>query len=215
MAAYTMILRFSTLFFFLILSTGVSQAEPAVQFSWAVLADTATGLRPLDFSGSPELKTGTTLQIYLEQKPGAFIYLYLVDSSGDLTFIFPGDTEYYKATKPSERIFRIPPDTARFELMPPGGQEKLYLIASPARLTDLEYLTAAFLRKPDDKNLRAAVIKELKLLRRRHSSLSQKTETSVPVAGTIRSRGGDNGSFEATHVIADGFYSRILRIKHD
>ncbi|HER63521.1 MAG TPA: DUF4384 domain-containing protein [Desulfobacteraceae bacterium] len=215
MPAYTMILRILTAFLFLMSAASGSNAESAVQFSWAVLTDTATGLRPLDFSAPPKLKTGTTLQIYIEQKPGAFIYLYLIDSTGGLTFVFPGDTEYYNSAKPSDRIFRIPPDTARFELMPPGGQEKLYLLASPARLTGLENLTAAFLGKPDDKDLRAGVIRELKLLRRRHSSLSQKTETSVPVAGTIRSRGGDDGSFEAIHVKADGFYSRILRIDHD
>jgi hypothetical protein len=99
--------------------------------------------------------------------------------------------------------------------MPPDGQEKLYLLASPARLTGLEKLTATFLENPDNTNHRADVIKELKLLRRRHSSLAQKTETSVPVAGTIRSRGARTGSFEATQVNADGFYSRILRLNHE
>jgi hypothetical protein len=200
---------------FLFLSSMACRAEPAVQFSWAVLTDTATGLRPLDFSSTPKLKTGTTLQIYIEQKAGAFIYLYLVDSTGGLTYIFPGDAEHYNSVTPADQSIRIPPDSARFELMPPGGQERVYLLATPTRLTRLEDLTSSFLKKPEDTDRRADVLKELKLLRRRYSSLAQKTETSVPVAGTIRSRGGDEGSFEATQVNADGFYSRILRIDHE
>ena len=199
----------------LLILFSTSHAEPAVQFSWAVLRDTATGLQPLDFSTTPKLKSGTTLQIYIEQKTGAFIYLYLLDSTNGLTFIFPNDIKYYNSGQPSDQVFRIPPDSARFELMPPDGQEKLYLLASPKRLTKLEELTAMFLKQPGNTGRRADVIKELKLLRRQHSTLRQKTETSVPIAGTIRSRGVNTGSFEATQVNANGFYSKILRIDHD
>ena len=215
MSSLKLILQTLVTTLFLIAFTLSSHAEPLVQFSWAVLADTPTGLQPLDFSTTPKLKSGTTLQIYIEQKPGAFIYLYLVDSTGGLTFIFPGDTKYYNSVQPSDQVFRIPPDTARFELTPPDGQEKLYLLASPDRLTKLEKLTAAFLKQPDDTARRADVTKQLKLLRRQHSTLAQKTETSVPIAGTIRSRGADTGSLEATQVNANGFYSKILRIDHD
>jgi hypothetical protein len=215
MSSLKLILQTFVTILFLIAFTPTSHAEPLVQFSWAVLTDTSTGLQPLDFSTTPKLKSGTTLQIYIEQKPGAFIYLYLVDSTGGLTFIFPGDTKYYNSVQPSDQVFRIPPDTARFELTPPDGQEKLYLLASPDRLTKLEELTATFLKQPDDTARRADVTKELKLLRRQHSTLAQKTETSVPIAGTIRSRGADTGAFEATQVNANGFYSKILRIEHD
>lgn len=192
-----------------------SQAASSVEFSWAVLTDTATGVEPLKFSPTPTLKSGTTLQIYIEQKPGAFIYIYLIDSTGGLSFIFPGDPRHYDSTTPTERIVRIPPDTARFEIMPPEGQEKLYLIASPTTLEKLEKHTAAYLKNENDTKLRANVIKELKLLHRKYSSLAQKTETSVPVAGTIRTRGAANSSFDAVKVKANGVYSRILRINHE
>jgi len=190
-------------------------AEAPVQFSWAVLTDTDKGIRPLDFSTPQKLKTGTTIQIYIEQKPGVFIYLYLLDSSGGLDFLFPGDTDFYTTVSPTDRIFRIPADTDRFELTPPGGQEKLYLLASATRLVRLEELTASYLEQPDDPARKAEVIQELKVIRREHSDLAQTTETSVPVAGTIRSRGVLFDSFEATKVNAVDFYSRILRIDHD
>lgn len=210
-----LILRILFSFFLLITLVGSSWAGQSVQFSWAILKDTATGLQPLDFSTIPQLKSGTMLQIYIEQKPGAYIYIYLIDPSGSLTFIYPGDPKYYDAMSPTDKIVRIPPDAARFELMPPNGQEKLYLLASPSRLTKLEQLTTAFMKNDADKTRRADVIKELKLLHRQYSSLGQKTETSVPIAGTVRTRGEASSSFNAIQVNAEGFYSRILRINHE
>jgi len=199
----------------LLLFTGPLAARAQVSFSWAVLTDTEKGLRTIDFSTAPKLANGTTLQIYLEQKAGTYLYLYLVDSSGGLDFLFPGEPDYYKAVEPTDRIYRIPADTDRFELTPPGGQEKIYLLASPSRLSDLENLTAKYLAKPNDSARRAAVIQELKRLRRQHSKLARTTETSVPVAGTVRSRGSLFDAFEVTKVNAPGFYSRILRLDHD
>ena len=190
-------------------------AETPVQFSWAVLTDTDKGLRPIDFSTPPTLSNGTTIQFYIEQKPGTYIYLYLIDSSNNLEFLFPGEVNYYNTVTPAERVFRIPADTDRFELTPPGGQEKLYLLASSSRLEQLEKLTADFLADPKNPARKAPVLNELKRIRRQHSKLAQSTETSVPVAGTIRSRGVLFDSFEATKVNAPEFYAKILRINHE
>ncbi|MDH3328037.1 MAG: hypothetical protein OEM01_02270 [Desulfobulbaceae bacterium] len=43
---------------------------PIVQFSRAVLTDTPEGLQTLDLSTPKSLTGGTTLQIYIEWKPG-------------------------------------------------------------------------------------------------------------------------------------------------
>jgi len=190
-------------------------AETPVQFSWAVLTDTDKGPRPIDFSSPATLPNGTTMQFYIEQKPGTFIYIYLIDSTDNLEFLYPGEADYYNSVAPVERIFRIPADKDRFELTPPGGQEKLYILASSTRLIRLEKLTAVYVENPRDPVHKASVINELKQIRRQHSKLAQSTETSVPVAGTIRSRGIPFDSFEATKVNAADFYSKILRINHE
>ncbi|HBI15865.1 MAG TPA: hypothetical protein DDY20_10200 [Desulfobulbaceae bacterium] len=197
------------------LFSGPACAEPPVEFSWAVLTGTDEGLRPLDFTTPPKLKNGATIQIYLEQKPGVYLYLYLIDSSGEVAFLYPGEKDFYSKVAPSDRVFRLPTDTNRFELTPPSGQEKLYLLAGANRLDKLEKITAAFLDQPGHPLRKEEVVKELKRLRQEHSTLVQVTETSVPVAGTVRSRGVPSDSFEATKVNAVGFYSRILRIDHD
>lgn len=213
---YARVLFFAALLFCgMLLTSGPARAQAPVQFSWAVLTGTDGGLRPLDFTTPPKLKNGATIQIYLEQKPGVYLYLYLIDSSGEVAFLFPGEKDFYSKVAPADRVFRLPADTDQFELTPPGGQEKLYLLAAANRLGKLEEVTAAFLAQPDDPRRKEEVIKELKRLRQEHSTLAQTTETSVPVAGTIRSRGVLFDSFEATRVNAVDFYSRILRIDHD
>lgn len=186
-----------------------------VQFSWAVLADTPDGQRPLDFTKPEPLVDGTTLQIFLEQQPGVYLYVYLVDSSGELALIFPEGIDYYNETSPDDRIIRIPPGASRFEFTPPPGQEKLYLMASNDRLVKLEQLTAEYLENQADRRGRMAVMQEMKRIRRQHSKLSQVTETSVPVAGTVRSSVEMAETFNVTQVKANTFYSRILRISHE
>lgn len=199
----------------LALTTCPAGAQRPVQFSWAVLTGTDGGMRSLVFTTPPKLKNGATIQVYLEQKSGVYLYLYLIDSSGALAFLFPGEKDFYSKVVPTDRILRLPADQDHFELTPPSGQEKLYLLAAANRLAKLEEVTAAFLDQPDDPLSKEEVVKELKRLRQEHSTLAQATETSVPVAGTIRSRGVHGDSFEVNRVNAAGFYSRILRIDHD
>jgi len=201
--------------FFFVLNSGLLFAETPLQFSWAVLTDTPEGQKALDFTEPTILSHGATLQIYLEQKPGAYIYIYLIDSTGSLEFLFPGERNFYSSITPTDRIVMIPAKPNRFELTPPGGQEKLHLMASSSRLAGLEKLTAEYLKQPEDPRRQAAVIQEIKHLKRQHSKLAQTTETSVQVAGTVRSRGALFDSFEVTKVNAQGFYSRILRINHE
>jgi len=190
-------------------------AEEPVHFAWAVLADMPAETRTLDFTVPLSLPEGTTLQIYIEQQSGSYIYLYLLSSSGQLYFLFPEQTDYYSAHPPMEKKFWIPAKSDHFELVPPGGQEKLYLMASGHRLENLEKLTEKYMENRDDPEKKAAVLQELKKIRRQYSTLAQTTETSVPVAGTVRTRGDQDYSFEAIKVNATDFYSKVLRINHD
>ena len=109
----------------------------------------------------------------------------------------------------------IPDQENTFLVSPPAGTEKLYLLASPERLEKLENLVTSFIQAPDDIAARSAVLKEIKKLRRQHSALTQATETGVPIAGTIITRSLLPSRLQATQVATDGFYSRIIRIKHD
>lgn len=191
-----------------------ASAQDSVQFSWAILHDTPEGRRALDTSRPIELGNGATLQIYIEQQPRTFIYLYLLDSADNLTFLFPERADFY-STPPIGGTFWVPSEKEHFELVPPAGQERMYLLASASRLIDLEELTAKFIDRPDDPERKGAIIQELKKIRRSHSALARNTEMSVPVAGTVLTRGEQTATFDATKVSATDFYSKILRINHE
>lgn len=190
-------------------------AQEQVQFSWALLVDRAAGQQQaLDASMPISLASGSTLQVYIEQQPGTYVYLYLLDSAEELHFLFPEETNSYNSLPAKNKTYRIPPGTDRFTLVPPSGQEKLYLMASSTRLAKLEKLTAEYLAKPQATERKGAVIQEMKKIRRLHSRLAQITETSVPVAGTVRTR-DLQGDLTATRVSAMDFYSKIIRLNHE
>ncbi|THB73139.1 MAG: DUF4384 domain-containing protein [Desulfobulbaceae bacterium] len=204
--------------------TGIADlhADAPVEFKWALLMDTPTGLSAVDFSSTPEIAKGATLQLYLKPEPSTYLYLFLLDSSNVFTPIFPGSQNYYAHQDPGKEI-RIPAGENRFTIVPPPGQEKFYLLASPKRLVKLEKLIDDYLYQPDSINTQAELFKEVRLIRRAHSKFKQFTETGMPVSGTrreIRGQGatrgsGDRETFVATHVSAVGFYSRILRVNHE
>ena len=198
--------------------TTLHASNNKVSFSWALLVDKEHGQESADIKSSIEISGKSTLQFYFSREPGTFLYLFLLDSGGTLALIFPETPDHYVTSPPKAGTFRIPPNPDRFSTAPPPGQERLYLLASSSRLITLENLANDFAREPDSPKLKAAILQEMKKLRRKHSTLSQSPETSVPVAGTIRTRSatpGTENTFMVTRVSGVPFYSRTLRINHE
>lgn len=190
-------------------------AEQPIHFSWAVLTDTPDGQRAVDTSVPIVLENDSTLQVHIEQQPGVYIYLYLLDSTGELLFLYPQKTNHYLLNPPKADIVKVPAGSSRLTLVPPNGREKLYVLASASRLASLEELTEKYQGNPEDLSFRAAVIQEIKKIRRRYSKLTKTVETSVPIAGTIAMRGTKDTAIQVTQVNAIDFYSKILRIDHE
>ena len=198
--------------------TDLHARNSTVSFSWALLVDGDHGQTSADIKSSLSIGEKSTLQFYFSREEGTFLYLFLLDSGGSLALIFPETPDHYATSPPNAGTFRVPPDPDRFSTAPPPGQERLYLLASSTRLTTLEELAGDHSREPDDPRLKAAILQEMKKLRRKHSTLSQSPEASVPVAGTIRTRSatpGTKDTFMVTKVSGVQFYSRTLRINHE
>ncbi len=195
------------------------QASDEVGFRWAILQDTDTGLTALDFRSPPNLSKNTTIQIFLHPDLGTFLYVFLLDSSNEFTPIFPGEIDYYSTNQAGEKI-RVPMGDSRFTIVPPAGQEKFYLIASPARLVKVEKIMNAYFTNPNDSENQAKLYNEIRLLRRKHSKLTQFTEKGIPVSGTVRNLKRTRGpeqkeTFTASQVTGNGFYSKVLRVNHE
>ena len=200
---------------FLLLAGGKGHANGDVQFSWAIIGKTNDDDKSLDISSVLNLKAGDQLQIYIGQENGTFLYLFLLESTGTLVLLHPADILSYSTGEEVEQEVLIPDQHSAFTVAPPAGTEKLYLLASPKRLEKLESLVTAYSQSPDNVASNTAVMKEIKKLRRQHSKLKHATEIGVPIAGTVGTRSVKPTELRATQISANGFYSRIVRIKHD
>lgn len=171
--------------------------------------------RVLDFSASPVVRAGDQLQVYIEPLTRMHAYLFLFDSRRDLSLLHPPDPRSPPAQAGQGGV-TLPGDEQFFTIDEKTGEEQFFLLASAIRLSRLEDLTAAWLKKPGSAEAKARVLEEIKEQRRRHSSLTAAVEKGVPMAGTFQSRAiRPDVLGEATLVEASEFYARTLRLVHE
>ncbi len=207
-------LSLSALVVFVGISTSRTAAAADVSFRWAILADSTEGMRALDFSGSPIVFSGTALQLYIEHLNNCHIYLFLLDSSEQLTPLYPPQKGYYDYGFPRGPKL-VPPGSQSFTFVPPPGKETLLLVASAERLFQLEELTDIFNNDPSQRGQQKLLIDRIEQLiegREKKSRAAEDIETvtiKYNDGGTIRER-----RFEAVEVNINDVYGRKLIIDH-
>lgn len=186
-----------------------------VEFRWAIFADSSEGMRPLDFTGSPIVFSGTALQLYVEHLNNCHVYLYLLDSGDELTPIYPSEKSYYNYGFPRGPKL-VPPGDQSFTFVPPAGTETMLLIASVERLFQLEELTEIFVNNPGSKEQQQLLLDRINVLilngdekkskkaeRQKKATIKYKTDSGVK-----------ERKFIATEVDTKMFYGRKLMIDH-
>lgn len=194
--------------------SGRSASAADVSFRWAILADSTEGMRALDFSGSPIVFSGTALQLYIEHLNNCHVYLYLLDSSQQLTPIYPPQRGFYDYGFPRGPKL-VPPGNQSFTFVPPPGNETLLLVASVDRLFQLEELTEIFNEDPSQLGQQKLLIERVEQLiedREKESRAAEDIET-------VTIRYNDDGTiakrrFEAVEVDMRNLYGRKLVIDH-
>ena len=160
-----------------IFGTTTSSFADKISFRWAILADSTEGMRALDFSGSPIVFSGTALQLYIEHLNNCHVYLFLLDSSDNLTPIYPPQKGYYDYGFPRGPKL-VPPGDQSFTFVPPPGIETLLLVASADRLFQLEELTDIFNENPDQLGQQNLVLQEIEDMLAADGSESQAATSS-------------------------------------
>ena len=186
-----------------------------VEFRWAILADNGEKLEGLDFSeASPVVHSGTPLQIYLEHLNNCHIYLYLLDSSEDLTPLYPSEKGYYNYGFPRGPKY-IPPGTQSFTFVPPTGTETIFLIASVDRLFQVEKLTEEFLHNSGSLGQQKLLLQELEAIIEKRQKKSKHSEDIERVDRKIRTENGVvDVYFNGVEVDISDSYGRKLLIDH-
>lgn len=195
-------------------------SDEEILFRWAFVKNNSMHQdQMLDFSSIPVVKSGDEMRIVLEPLSNAYIYLYLYDSSKNLSVIFPDNFSQFDSKDYNGNVYYIP-DQGWFSLVDPTGKEHFYMLASSLRQERLEQLTLAYKLNPNAET-RAAVLSEIKSLRKKHSKLTAEAEVGLSIAGTIKTfRGpGQNAStadtIKPTEVRAKRFYGKTIRLKHE
>jgi hypothetical protein len=197
-----------------ILCTTTTSSAEKISFRWAILADSTEGMRALDFSGSPIVFSGTALQLYIEHLNNCHVYLFLLDSSDNLTPIYPPQKGYYDYGFPRGPKL-VPPGDQSFTFVPPPGIETLLLVASTDRLFQLEELTDIFNENPDQLGQQLLVLQEIEDMLAADDSEPKAAERLEKVKVKYSSGGSiKEKKFKAIKVKSSDFYGRKLLIDH-
>lgn len=191
------------------------KARDLLRFKWAFLVrDESGATRVVDFSEKVTVTRGDALQIYLEPVTNVYLYLYMFDAQKQLRCLFPASVDAYDKGPPPATGHLLPGDGKWYIMDAQKGTEKLFLLASAARLTGIEALTRKMAAAPDDAEVKSRLLDEIQIVRRAREDLTVPVEKGVPMAGTVVAvTRGPAG--EATLTEATGFYARTLRLEHE
>jgi len=201
------------------LPRGLSQggADSQIAFRWAFIHQSPNSENEvIDFAERPTVNSGDKLQIYLRPESEVYLYLFLYDTHKDLYLLFPESPDYYTSTKLEEGDIYIPGKFDWFEWDDSRGTERIYLLASSERLTDIEEKTKRYMNSNQDAKLKSQLYDAIVEMLKEKSNLTTPTEKPVAIAGTIRTRGsGTDMAGNAILVEAESFYSKTLRLRHE
>ena len=194
-------------------STAKAQApdDDNVNFVWAFEALVMEGnvTKQVSIKEDMTLKTGDQLKMFVELRKPCFVYVIHHGAQGEIQRLFPYDTQQFTTDYQTSKVYKIPPDDARFRVNEQVGRETFYLLASAQRLTDLEKLLETYAAAQPAEQAQAAttVLAEVRHLMKQ-SRASVQPGRPVPIAGNMR-RG-----VEGVEISAPNFYSKTFTIEH-
>ncbi|MBN1675594.1 MAG: DUF4384 domain-containing protein [Kiritimatiellae bacterium] len=188
-----------------------------LRFKWAFLCRDRSGAqRVLDFSGPASVHSGDAVQVFVQPIENAYVYLFLFDSAKKLELVFPPDPDFYAESARMGGEYFVPARDESMVMDADRGLEMFYLLASSKRMTALERLAREYAAAPQNAELKAQLLEQIKAVRVAHSRLTSPAEKGVPIAGSVVTRGADAApSGQGILVEADGFYSKTLRLNHE
>lgn len=211
---------------YLLVTFSIISQDSLVNFNWAMflVRDGSQEMEIINFDKPAVLKKNDSIRFLIEPKNDSYIYLILLDSSKDLTVLFPyefGDIESDYANNK----FYIPDENSWFEIDENKGTEEFYLIAANERLLNLEQKCETYDKEINSfwknerkiNNAKRAVLSEIVNLRKQNSDNVAIAEKPVSTAGTTRSvkeRPSSQKKGNITEVKAVKFYEKTLRLEH-
>ncbi len=220
------------LFLFVLSSGGTAGASPvkqkkpegemgkAVCFRWAFGASAKTGesRKFVPIGSRTELRTGDRLKMFLELRERCFAYVLLHKPNGEMILLYPYRLEQYNSDPIVNKVNFIPEGDAWFELDEETGIERIHLIVSKERLSELEMLIrkAESPASTNKKELAQGILSEIQRLEQSLRDLRISAERPIEIIGRTRSIKKEWKEIlsAAVEVSAKNFFSRTFTIDH-
>jgi len=213
-----------TLFLALLLSFSSAQAQKDnVVFNWAFGAMVNGGKDFRLITRDTTLNSGDYMKMVVELKSPCFVYVVYRDAKDAISILYPYDTKQFAGEFDQGKNYFIPAGRTWFQLDDTKGKERIYLIASNEKLTDLEKLIVDYENAiPVRKTAAAdAVVNGIRDLRKRFTTFATTAERPISIGGNVRgaaetkARAGfpDLSNF-MTEIRAVNFYSKTFTIDH-
>ena len=187
-------MKIKALLLFLFLS-GMLHAQ---SFDWSLgMVDLRKGLS-LGFSRPLRLERGDTVGVFLQSNADCWVYIVAQDSNRDVAVIHNGLVKEKEA-------FRTSP----IQIMPPSGQDTIYIIVSRKQEKTIEDRIAIFEKEQDFRTGRN-VINAVMELRREILNLNEAPERPLQLGGAFR--GSEN--LEGINYSGAEKYFKTIIINH-
>jgi hypothetical protein len=185
-----------------------------VQFLWAVggLTGPRSARTLVKITEEVTLSSGDELKMYVSMVKPGFLYIVHEDPAGAFSVLFPELTAGLDRVTTGTHY--IPPQQDWFELDTTTGIERVYLVASSARLATLEKLLAATAAAQSTTRsaLGVQIVNELARLQKTRAS-SAWSERPVAIAGQVRGVRPDVAQL-AAEIAAPEYFSRVIVVDH-
>jgi hypothetical protein len=201
--------------------TAAGDEAQSLRFLWSFCALTGPEdqLEMVAITKDTVLHSGDRVKIFFQPESTCYIYVLYTSSEGLLTVLFPAAQQ--ARALPAGEPHYIPAGDQWFRLDGYTGPETFYLMASKDRLDRLEEQMEKHRQlssREDLANSTAAILAELKTLRRQHLKLAAPAERPVRLGGNLRGTGGQPTPMDvrkvAVEITAQDFFSRTFTIDH-
>ncbi len=167
-------------------------------------------------SEKPTITSGDKISFFVEPGQNTYIYLYLVDSRGNLELIFPTslDKNVLKSEFTAGKGTYIPAKYEWFSFDDNRGTETFYLLASSSQLMKLEELTSLYLNaEGDQESTKQMILNEIKG-KKKLVAFKNSIEKPISFGGRIRGLEIDIAKL-AVEVTGKNIYSKTIRLEHE
>lgn len=170
----------------------------AQEFEWSLGLVNARQNRGLDFSRPVRLTHGDIINLYIQSTADCWVYIIAQDSDRNVVVFYSGRIF-------AGRQFRTNP----IQLLPPSGQDTIYLIVSRNPETDLDERIALYEKDSAFRNGRNIINAALSL-RREYLDLAEAPERPVQLGGTFRG----TTAFDGTRYSGADRYFKTILLNH-